>query len=735
MPEVIEKKSSFKKTVRDEVKSERLGDLLRKDGQITKFQLDEALAVQKKSGGRLGQILISLGFIDEETIINFLGRQLNFPTTNISEMQVSEDVIKLIPYELAKEHFVFPLNVSDGTLSIAMSDPTNNRAVEDIQLKTKLSIKVSIASEKEIAGAYKKYYKITSEEYDSFFKKIGGESEEKVVLQEVEDFGSLVSEVTEDIAIEKGDEEEIKEAFGAGDAPIIKLVNGIITKAIKLGVSDIHIEPFEKTFYVRYRLDGALYKAMSLPLQIKNAIVSRIKIMANLNIAERRVPQDGRIKLRLGRTKAIDFRVSVLPTLWGESIVMRILNPESLMLDFKKLGFSEDTLRKFNKAIERPQGMIVITGPTGSGKTNTLYSAINKLNDPTVKILTAEDPVEFNFPGINQVLVRNEVGMTYAAALKAFLRQDPEIILVGETRDMETAEICIKAAMTGHLVFTTLHTNDTPSTVGRLVDIGIPPYMVAAAVNLILAQRLLRRICTNCKEPVAHLNKEELIEAGFLENEIPSLQGKIMHGQGCPKCNGTGYKGRVGVYEVMEITETIQKAIVSSVPEDQLRKIAIKEGMITLRMDALQKVREGISTMEQVLENTVIAKEALPAYLLNPDELTFEDGDLIIKEGNTDKNFYQLIQGQLIIIKNERVVGEISLPGEYFGEMSALTGEPRAATVRSKGKSIVKVFPGEKLKETIENYPDIALRIINSLIRRINETDRKLAAVGEKIVS
>ncbi|MBI4378898.1 MAG: type IV-A pilus assembly ATPase PilB [Nitrospinae bacterium] len=735
MPEVIEKKSSFKKTVRDEVKSERLGDLLRKDGQITKFQLDEALAVQKKSGGRLGQILISLGFIDEETIINFLGRQLNFPTTNISEMQVSEDVIKLIPYELAKEHFVFPLNVSDGTLSIAMSDPTNNRAVEDIQLKTKLSIKVSIASEKEIAGAYKKYYKITSEEYDSFFKKIGGESEEKVVLQEVEDFGSLVSEVTEDIAIEKGDEEEIKEAFGAGDAPIIKLVNGIMTKAIKLGVSDIHIEPFEKTFYVRYRLDGALYKAMSLPLQIKNAIVSRIKIMANLNIAERRVPQDGRIKLRLGRTKAIDFRVSVLPTLWGESIVMRILNPESLMLDFKKLGFSEDTLRKFNKAIERPQGMIVITGPTGSGKTNTLYSAINKLNDPTVKILTAEDPVEFNFPGINQVLVRNEVGMTYAAALKAFLRQDPEIILVGETRDMETAEICIKAAMTGHLVFTTLHTNDTPSTVGRLVDIGIPPYMVAAAVNLILAQRLLRRICTNCKEPVAHLNKEELIEAGFLENEIPSLQGKIMHGQGCPKCNGTGYKGRVGVYEVMEITETIQKAIVSSVPEDQLRKIAIKEGMITLRMDALQKVREGISTMEQVLENTVIAKEALPAYLLNPDELTFEDGDLIIKEGNTDKNFYQLIQGQLIIIKNERVVGEISLPGEYFGEMSALTGEPRAATVRSKGKSIVKVFPGEKLKETIENYPDIALRIINSLIRRINETDRKLAAVGEKIVS
>jgi len=725
MPEVVEKKSSFKKTVRDEVKSEKLGDLLRKDGQITKFQLDEALAVQKKSGGRLGQIIVTLGFIDEETIINFLSRQLNFPVSHISEMQVSEDVVKLVPYETAKEHFIFPLNVTDGTLSIATSDPTNNRAVEDIQMKTKLSIKVSLATEKEIATAYKKYYKISDEEFHSFFKKSGGEAEEKVVLEEVDDFGSLVSEVTEEIDIEK-EEDEVKEAFGAGDAPIIKLVNGIMTKAIKLGVSDIHIEPFEKIFYVRYRLDGALYKSMSLPLQIKNAIISRIKIMANLNIAERRVPQDGRIKLKLGKTKSIDFRVSVLPTLWGESIVMRILNPESLMLDFKKLGFSDDTLRKFNKAIERPQGMIVITGPTGSGKTNTLYSAINKLNEPTVKILTAEDPVEFNFAGINQVLVRNEVGMTYAAALKAFLRQDPEIILVGETRDMETAEICIKAAMTGHLVFTTLHTNDTPSTIGRLIDIGIPSYLVSAAVNLILAQRLLRRICTNCKEPVATLDKEELIEIGFPENEIASLQGKIMHGKGCPKCNGTGYKGRVGVYEVMEITEAVQKAIVSHVPEDHLRKIAIKEGMITLRMDALNKVREGISTIEQVIENTVMAKEALPAYLLNPDELTFENGDLIIKEGNTDKNFYQLLQGQLIISKNEKVISEITQPGEYFGEMSALTNEPRSATVRAKGKSIVKVFPGEKLKETIENYPDISLRIIHSLIRRINETDRRL---------
>ncbi|MEK7847149.1 MAG: ATPase, T2SS/T4P/T4SS family, partial [Nitrospinota bacterium] len=339
MPEVVEKKSSFKKTVRDEVKSERLGDMLRRDGHITKFQLDEALTTQKKTGGRLGQVLIALGFIDEETIVNFLSRQLNFTIAHISDMQINEDVIKVVPYELAKEHFVFPLNLTDSTLSIAISDPTNNRAIEDIQLKTKLAIKVSISTEKEIADGYKKYYKITDEEYNSFFKKMGGESEEKVVMQEVDDFGSLVSEVTEEVAIEKIDDEEIKEAFGASDAPIIKLVNGILTKAIKLGVSDVHIEPFEKSFIVRYRLDGSLYKAMSLPLQIKNAIISRIKIMSNLNIAERRVPQDGRIKLRMGKTKAIDFRVSVLPTLWGESIVMRILNPESLMLDFKKLGF------------------------------------------------------------------------------------------------------------------------------------------------------------------------------------------------------------------------------------------------------------------------------------------------------------------------------------------------------------------------------------------------------------
>ncbi|MBI3599033.1 MAG: type IV-A pilus assembly ATPase PilB [Nitrospinae bacterium] len=733
MAEVVEKKSSFKKTVRDEVKSEKLGDLLRKDGQITKFQLDEVLAVQKKSGGRLGQILVALGFVDEDTIINFLARQQNFPIAHISEMQISEDAVKLVPYETAKEHFLFPLSITDGTISIAMSDPTNLRAVEDIQIKTKLSVKQFISKEKEIADAFKKYYKISDEEYSSFFKKIGGEAEEKVVLQEVDDFGSLVSEVTEEISVDKG--EEGKEAekqgeMGANAAPIIKLVNGILIKAIKLGVSDIHIEPFEKIFYVRYRLDGALYKSMNLPLQIKNAIISRIKIMSNLNIAERRVPQDGRIKLKFG-AKAIDFRVSVLPTLWGESIVMRILNPDSLMLDFTKLGFSQDALSKFNRAIERPQGMIIITGPTGSGKTNTLYSAINKLNTPDVKILTAEDPVEFNFSGINQVLVRNEVGMTYAAALKAFLRQDPEIILVGETRDMETAEIGIKAAMTGHLVFTTLHTNDAPSSIGRIIDIGIPSYMVAAAVNLILAQRLLRRICTSCKQPVAELNKEELIEAGFPEHEIPSLHGKIMHGKGCPKCNGTGYKGRVGVYEIMEVTDELQKAIVSRAPEDMLRKIAVKEGMITLRMDALNKVREGITTIEQALENTVITKEALPAYLLNPDELSFDDGDLIIKEGNTDKNFYQLIQGQLMISKNDTVVGEITQPAEYFGEMSALTGEPRAATVRAKGKSIVKVFPGEKLKETIENYPDIALRIINSLIRRINDTDKKLAAFGK----
>lgn len=726
---ITEKKTSFKKSISKFVKSEKLGEMLRKEGQITRDQLDEALAVKKKTDARLGTVLIQLGFVDEDTLTTFLSRQLNYPVVRISELMINPATTKLVNYEQAKQFMVFPIKMANDVLTLAMSDPTNNEAIEEIQMLTKLSIKAVVSTEKNIIEAYKKYYKISEEEYKNFFKELPTGAESVVEIKEIDDIGSLVSEAADEITVEE--EDEIKDELSAEAAPIIKLVNGILTKAVKLGASDIHIEPYEKSFRVRYRQDGTLYVSLNLPLQIKNALISRFKILANLNIAERRVPQDGRIKMRLGRNKAIDFRVSVLPTLFGESIVLRILDKGNLNVDLTKLGFTKAGFKKFQKSISRPYGLILVTGPTGSGKTTTLYSAINALNSVDTKILTAEDPVEFNFPGINQVLVRSEVGMTFPAALRAFLRQDPEIILVGEIRDAETAEIAIKAAMTGHLVFSTLHTNDCPSTVGRIIDIGIPGYMVASSLTMVVAQRLMRRICTTCKEedPNAKKDKQSLEEIGFHGDEINDL--KIMRGKGCPACNGKGYKGRVAVYEIMEITELVKKAITAQVPEDQLRKTAIKEGMITLRQDALQKVKEGVSTIEEVLKNTVLVKEALPAYLLNPDELIFESKDIIIKEGNTDTNFYQLMQGSLEILKNGVKVGEISQPGEYFGEMSALLGTARTATIVSNGKSIVKVFPGDKLKETLINYPLISIQIINSLQQRLQTASNKIAMMGE----
>ena len=730
---VAEKKSSFKKSIsKSAVKYEKLGEMLRKEGQITKGQLDEAIAMRKKIDAKLGNVLIQLGYIDEETLLTFLSRQLNYPIVNISELMINPDTTKVLTYEQAKQYMVFPIRVANDVLTLAMADPTDNEAIEETQLIVKLSIKAVVAKEKEIVNAYKKYYKINEEEYKSFFKDIsvGTGAEPAVEIKEIDDIGSLVSEAADDVTVEE--EEEVKDELTAEAAPIIKLVNGILTKAVKLGASDIHVEPYEKSFRVRYRQDGALYVSLNLPIQIKNALTSRFKILSNLNIAERRVPQDGRIKMRLGKNRSVDFRVSILPTLFGESIVLRILDKGNLNVDLTKLGFTVEGFAKFQKAIKQPFGLILVTGPTGSGKTTTLYSAINSLNSVDTKILTAEDPVEFNFPGINQVLVRNEVGMTFAAALKSFLRQDPEIILVGEIRDAETAEIAIKAAMTGHLVFSTLHTNDCPSTVGRIIDIGIPGYMVSSALTMVVAQRLLRRICANCieEDPNAKKDKKFLIEAGFDEDEIDDV--KISRGKGCPKCNGKGYKGRVAVYEIMEVTEEVKKAITAQVPEDQLRKTAIKAGMLTLRQDAIQKVREGTTTMDEVIKNTVMVKEALPAYLLNPDELVFESGDLIINEGNTDTNFYQLMQGSLDILKNGVKVSEVSQPGEYFGEMSALLGVPRNATIISKGKSIVKVFPGDKIKETLINYPDISTKIINTLLQRLNSAVKKIAVIGEE---
>jgi type IV pilus assembly protein PilB len=729
MAEVVKKKSSFASTIHDQTGNQaqfKIGEILKKEGQIIQTQLDEALAIHKKDGGFLGSILLRNGHIDENTIPNLLSRKYNYPIINIAEQEIDAAVIKMMPFELAKGHFAFPVRFKDNTLLVAMTEPTNTNAVEELTTQVKVTVRVGVAAEKDIIEGYRKYYKISDEDYQSFFHKTTTEEEdEQMSLSDVEDFGDLVGAVAEDY--DAAEEEHVESQFQASDAPIIKLVNGILLKAIRDGVSDVHIEPFEKAFYVRYRLDGSLYKTMNLPLEIKNALIARFKIISNLDITERRVPQDGRIKLRIGPRKEVDFRVSSLPTLFGESIVLRILDKTGLSVDLAKMGFAQEDYAKFMGAIARPYGLILVTGPTGSGKTTTLYSALAVLNTEDVKILTAEDPVEFNFKGINQVNVNNDVGMTFAAALKSFLRQDPDICMIGEIRDIETGSIATEAAMTGHLVFSTLHTNDSPGTITRLVDMGVAPFNVSAAVTLVTAQRLLRRICPKCKAPLTKISANKLLEAGFDKSEFSSLH--LYEGKGCPNCSGSGYKGRLGIFEVMEMTENLAQAVASSVTEGQLRKIALKDGMHTLRQDGLLKVKQGLTSLDQVLEGTVMQKESLPAYLLDPDELVFDNGDIIIREGNADTNFYKLIQGALEVLKGNEKIAEISEPNSYFGEMSSLVGGKRSATIRSLGKSIVKVFPGDKLWETIQNYPIIAKQIITTLSNRLEDTNKRLIEV------
>ncbi|UCD66674.1 MAG: type IV-A pilus assembly ATPase PilB [Deltaproteobacteria bacterium] len=727
------KKSSLSGTVKDQsgAGKVRIGDLLRKEGYITANQLEHALQVQKKSKMRLGRILVKLGHIDEETILNVLSRLHGFPAVTISRESPQPDALKLMPYDMAKEYMAFPLRIapSTKTLKVTMAEPTDTSAVEAMQAAVKMKLTVCVSTENDIIEAYKNHYQISDEEYALYKDEEEVEEEEEVSVEEVaDDFGALASEAAGELEIGAGEEEDAMEDYSYSDAPIIKLVNGMLIKAVKDGVSDVHVEPYEKNFQVRYRLDGSLYKSMNLPLSIKNALVSRVKILANLDITERRVPQDGRIKMKLGRNKAVDFRVSTLPTLFGESIVMRILDQSSLNVDLTKLGFDPTTYETLKRCLYRPQGLLLVTGPTGSGKTVTLYSALNSLNREDTKILTAEDPVEFNFKGINQVNVHQEVGMTFPAALKAFLRQDPDIIMVGEIRDMETAEIAIKAAMTGHLVFSTLHTNDSAATIGRLIDIGIPSYMVASSVTMVLSQRLGRRLCSNCKKIVTHYSEQELSAAGFDPDEIPDLE---IHGpNGCSTCKGGGYKGRVGFFELMEVTEEVAKAISAEVPEDTLRKTAINEGMSPLRAAGLQKVREGITSVEEVLKRTVLTKESLPAYLVNPDMEKYDDGDVIIREGNTDNDFFELIQGAVIVVKGGKKIAEITQPGAYFGEMSAISGEARSASIISKGRSTVRRFPGDKLFEVIENYPDVTKHLFKTMVSRLehsNEIIMKLA--------
>ncbi len=583
----------------------RIGELLLKEKRLTPAQLQEALNYQKQNGGKLGFNLVKLGFVKDEEITALLSKQYGVPSINLHQFDIDPTVIKLVPADTAHKYQIIPLSRAGATLTIAMTDPTNVFAMDDIKFMTGYNVEPVVASETAVLDAISKYY-IAAAAPAGGAKGDGqgqGVSLEFATraLEEVSQVGDEDVEVLEELdQIDVGALEK-----QSGEAPVIRLVNLMLISAIQKGASDIHIEPYEKEFRVRFRIDGILYNIMQPAMKFRDAITSRLKIMAKLDIAEKRLPQDGRIKIRFADNvgqKEIDFRVSCLPTLFGEKIVLRLLDKDKLMLDMTRLGFEAESLKKFETAILKPWGMVLVTGPTGSGKTNTLYSSISKINTSETNIMTAEDPVEFNLVGVNQVQIRENIGLNFAAALRSFLRQDPNIILVGEIRDFETAEIAVKAALTGHLVLSTLHTNDAPSTINRLMNMGIEPFLVASSVNLICAQRLVRRVCSNCKEDHA-LPPEGLKEAGFTAEEAKHVVPK--KGAGCEKCNGTGYKGRVGLYEVMEITDELRELILVGASGLELRKKAVEEGMISLRRSGLLKVKEGVTTIEEVVRETV----------------------------------------------------------------------------------------------------------------------------------
>ena len=597
----------------------RLGDLLLKEGLISREQLDKALLEGKQNGTRLGYSLVKLGYVQETDITKMLARQFRMPAVDLSRFEVDPRIAKLIPADLATKHLVLPLKRDGRTLTVAMADPTNLGVIDDLKFITRYDIFPVIAGEYTLRNAVEKYYESSDAALQTLLKDIDSETEGDIEV------------------VEEKEEEMTAAALAAAidDAPVVKLINGILTDAVRRGASDIHFECFEHELRVRYRVDGALQEIMKPPLKLRAALVSRFKIMAQLNIAERRVPQDGRIKLKIGK-KVIDFRVSTLPTLFGEKIVLRILDKGNLTLELEKFGIEPRAEADLMEAVMNPYGMVLVTGPTGSGKTTTLYSALSKVNTMDVNIMTAEDPVEYNLFGINQVLVRTDIGMTFAAALKAFLRQDPNIIMVGEIRDLETGGIAIKAALTGHLVMSTLHTNSAPETVTRLLDMGLEPFNVASALNLVLAQRLVRRICNNCKthyqadpdemralkipedatfrsmqfteEAVENAKKTSTKHAKPFSDEYTFdtrlWDVTFFKGTGCDACNGSGLKGRQGIYEVMAMTQRLRKSILQNLGVQELKEAAVQEGMLTLRMDGLLKILKGITTVEQVVRET-----------------------------------------------------------------------------------------------------------------------------------
>ncbi len=567
--------------------SRRLGDLLVREGLINQEQLQRALAEQKGNNEKLGSILIRHSVITEDQLVAFLSKQYGIPSITLSQLDIDADVLKLVPAQIAKKYEVLPIKRTGNSLTLAMADPTNVFAVDDVGFMTNLQVIPVVAAQGAIRKALDRLY----------------ESQGSGIAEVISEMEGAAG----DVEVVEGDEEswaktdifELKES--ADEAPVVRLVNMILVDAIRRGASDIHLEPYEKVFRVRFRVDGVLHEIMTPPKRLETALTSRVKIMSTMDIAERRLPQDGRIKLRYNQ-REIDFRVSTLPTIFGEKTVLRILDKESLQLDLTMLGFDPWSLEQFNKAIHQPYGMILITGPTGSGKTTTLYSAIHTINSPDVNIMTAEDPVEYNLKGVNQVQINEGIGRTFGAALRSFLRQDPDVILVGETRDLETAQIGIRAALTGHLVLSTLHTNDCPGTVARLLDMGIPPFLVSSALTLILAQRLGRKICKDCKQPY-EADEESLVPYGH----VPQGLGKVQFykGKGCHTCSFTGMKGRVAVYEVMPIGDELRELILRNAPTAEILQLALAQGMKTLRQNALQKVIDGVTTLEEVLRVTL----------------------------------------------------------------------------------------------------------------------------------
>ena len=561
--------------------SNRLGELLVRARLISLQQLRQAQEDQRRTGQPFQATLAKLGYISDAEITNFLSAQYRLPAVNLEEYEIDREVLKLVAKDVCERHKIIPLSRSGAQLMIAMADPTNLNAIDDIKFLTGLNVDPVVASETSILAAIERYFN-------------AGPTYDEVMADFDEDEIEAVAE-EEEVSVN-----ELERA--SEDAPVVRLVNMLLLNAIKKRASDIHVEPYEKSLRVRYRIDGVLVEEMTPPLKLKNAISSRLKIMSQLDIAERRLPQDGRIKLKLGQGREMDFRVSVLPTIWGEKIVLRLLDKSNLQLDMTKLGFDPKPLEDFQWAIHQPWGMVLVTGPTGSGKTTTLYSALSDLNKVTSNISTAEDPVEYNLPGINQVQMHDEIGLNFAAALRSFLRQDPDIIMVGEIRDFETAEIAVKAALTGHLVLSTLHTNDAPATISRLLNMGVEPFLITASVNLVLAQRLARRICSDCKQEIK-VDHHALLDLGMTEEQIAS--GRLFKGAGCKSCNESGYKGRVALYEVMRFNDPLKEMVLQGASTAELKVAAIKQGMSTLRMSGIKKMLEGVTTMEEVLRVTM----------------------------------------------------------------------------------------------------------------------------------